>query len=155
MPEDPKNQLESHADLEFVNNLKTAADVLLRLRMSVYTSDDRRRRDLRLYESSDSDDSYESSESGDTDNPSSQLSVMPLPPQSPPCSSDNNYTNTQTPQATPTTPLPQPSNRATPEEVQEHIVHNYAYAYTDASFALAQSLGISIEDAQMILNDNN
>ena len=101
MPEDPKNQLESHADLEFVNNLKTAADVLLRLRMSVYISNDRRRRDLQLYESSDSDGSYESSESNDTNDTSVQLGVMPLPPQSPPRSIDNNYTQTTT--QTPTT----------------------------------------------------
>lgn len=153
MPEDPKNQLESHADLEFVNNLKTAADVLLRLRMSVYTSDDRRRRDIL----SESSDSYESDDSdvpnlNDRSDSSVQIDTMPLPPQSPPHSSDHlsKHSNIQT-----TTPLPQTPSRATPEEVQEHIVQNYAYAYDDASLALAQSLGISIEDARMILNDNN
>lgn len=162
MPEDPKNQLESHADLEFVNNLKTAADVLLRIRMSGYISDGHRRRDIL----SESEDSYESSDSdsaetnsnnhGNSSDQSVQLNAMPLPPQSPPQSSDHphNHTNAQT---TPLqqSPMPQTSNNVTPEEVQEHIVRNYAYAYADAALALAHSLGISIEDAQMILSDNN
>ena len=154
MPEDPKNQLEYRADLEFVNNLKTAADVLLRLRMSVYISDEHRRRNI-LSESSDSYESDDSDEpnQNDRNDTSIQIDTMPLPPQSPPHS--NNYTNDHSNVQT-TTPLPPKSPRhTTPEEVQEHIVHNYAYAYDDASLALAQSLGISIEDARMILSDNN